>query len=175
MALPAAGPESCRSEDLICHDDDAMPTLDLPNVGARRYALWDLPLIGMALLELAFQLAVHASRIRSSILVATAFLLVLIGLTFWVRSRRSGITLNDEGLTSRRRNRTCRLRWNEIDRFDVKESARLWLIAIHPDGRTTRLQTYRENHEGEATSTLCALNGELHRRRSRPVNAPTGS
>src|SRR5205807_5474262 len=48
---------------------------------------------------------------------------------------RSGIRLDGEGLTARSRIRTRRLRWQEIERFELGRSISLSLFAICPHAR----------------------------------------
>jgi len=87
-----------------------------------------------------------------------------------VLAMRSGIRLDDEGLSARWRIWTRRLRWQEIERFDVGPSTSLWLLAIRPHGRPVRLQGYARKYEDEAMSTLHVLNDELQRHRTPPAS-----
>jgi hypothetical protein len=146
-----------------------MPSANVPNVGERRQALWYLILLWIPLLGLLVGLLPSGTSSTLRLVQGVLFaLLAAEWLTFGVRGLRSGISMDDEGLTSYRQNWTSRLLWRDIERFELRPSTRLWLVAIRQNGRPVRLQLYRSKYEGEATSAIHLLNGELHRRSKTP-------
>jgi hypothetical protein len=153
----------------MCAILETMESTQLPNVWDRKQAVLNLFLGILWLLGLVLSLAVDRRYSPlSDRLQALWTVGAVLNLAIGIRLRRSGITLDDEGITARGRLWTKRLRWNDIESFDLGPSLGLRLLAVHPNGRRVRLQSYRGMDESDAQSALYVLNSELQRRRMAP-------
>jgi hypothetical protein len=125
---------------------------------------WLVAVIYIVAAVLAVSAALRSGSLTKMIfLVATAVACAILA----VRAARSGICISDAGVIGRADRYTRRLRWDEIERFELRPRrfGGLWprqgLGAWKQNGKWVRLMDYGLGHENEYGAALQVLQDRL--------------